>query len=66
MTEIENLIEEIRALRQELVEVKKTTARMDGHIDFVEGVYEIIKTPLHMLMSIVRYLPYSSNHEIKY
>lgn len=65
MTDIEDLITEVRSLRQEIIELKKTTARMDGHIDFVESVYEIIKSPLHMLMSMVRYLPYSNN-ELKY
>jgi hypothetical protein len=50
---LQELINEIKSLKEEMVELKKTTGRMDGHIDFVEGVFSIIRIPLMTLMNTV-------------
>lgn len=52
------LIDEIKSLRDEISELKKTTGRMDNHIDFVENVYNMVKSPFMALMNTASmYLP---------
>jgi len=50
------LLNEIRELRKEINEMKNTTSRMDGHIDFVENVFNLIKIPFMILMNSVSVL----------
>jgi hypothetical protein len=50
------LLNEIRELRKEIIEMKNTTSRMDGHIDFVENVFNLIKIPFMILMNSVSVL----------
>ena len=61
---IDQLLDEIRELRFEIKEMKETTSRMDGHIDFVENVFNLIKVPFFSLMNTVNsFIPSSIEHK---
>lgn len=62
----QELIDEIKGLRREITELKQTTSRMDGHIDFVESIYEIVKAPFFALLNMVKLLPNQESRELEH
>lgn len=67
MTEISSVIELLEAVRLDLAEIKdrlrrveerldqigEETQKMDQHVDFVEQVYQQVKSPFYQIMSMV-------------
>ena len=54
-------LEEINALLLlKLEEIQKTSNRMEEHINFIENIYNKIKTPFHYLMDKINLLSFSS------
>ena len=49
-----------------LDQVEISTGNMDSHIDFVEMIYENIRSPFHRLMNIVSYQTIEMTPEQKY
>ena len=47
----EDLKKEIAELRKEIQELKIICSRMDGHITFVESVYQRLSAPLNYIAS---------------
>ena len=45
----QKILDELKELRKEVKELKEICSKMDGHIDFVESVYEGLKTPLNYI-----------------
>lgn len=54
MSNIESqILSQLNEIKSEIDSLKTTINRMDNHITFVEGVYEVVKSPFHLLMNIV-------------
>ena len=43
------ICDELKLMRKELEEIKKSCKRMDEHIQFVNGTYSHLRTPLDWL-----------------
>lgn len=56
MTGNEDIMKELRAIKAELAELKKTTGKMDGHIDFVERIFDMVRVPFFTIMGAARYM----------
>ena len=47
-----DIIEErLTLLTEEIEEIKKSNNKMDNHIDFIENIYNNIKTPFHYVLN---------------
>lgn len=42
---------EMKSIKQEILEIKDQTTKMDQHVDFVDGVYEQVKHPLDFVVA---------------
>jgi hypothetical protein len=49
----ETVLRELREIRAELKEIKEQTSRMSGHVNFVERVYETVRSPFSWILSKV-------------
>lgn len=47
--EISKLQNQVEALTKQVETLTVTTSRMDNHIDFVEGVYTVLRAPLDFI-----------------
>lgn len=56
MSSNEDILKELRAIKTELADLKKTTGRMDGHISFVEKVFDIVRVPFFTIMGAAKYM----------
>lgn len=52
MNSNEDIIKELRAMKTELEEIKKTTKRMDSHITWVEKIFNITLYPFLAIMGV--------------
>ena len=43
----------IQGLLSKTEDIEKSTGNMDEHINFVNGMYDTVKTPFHSLMNMV-------------
>ena len=50
---LDDLINEVRELREMMERLVKKASRLDDHIDFVENTYDIARTPLNYILSNV-------------
>jgi len=57
---LENIEDEIKLFKQESANVKTSCNKMDQHIDFIEGTYNVLRTPLNYITNKVNYLIGSS------
>lgn len=46
-------------IERKVEEIYKNTKRMEDHINFVENIYEKVKTPFHYLMDKISLLSFS-------
>lgn len=51
MSDINELREEIKKLREEIQLLTLTCGRMDKHISFIDRVYGTVKTPLEFVVN---------------
>ena len=51
--QLQVLLEEIKALRREVKELKTDTGAMTEHIDFMHVVYERIRQPVNSFLSSI-------------
>ena len=63
-TRLSNIENELKEIKELLVNINSQTSTMKNHVDFVESTYETIEKPFHNLMDLVTY--YSGNSTIKY
>ena len=47
----QELMDEIKLLKREIQDLKEICSRMNGHIDFVETVYDSLKAPISYISS---------------
>ena len=50
------ILDRLDALDDRLTRIEQSTAKMDGHVSFVESVYTTIQVPFHRLMGAVTFL----------
>jgi archaellum component FlaC len=43
----------IQGLLSKTEDIEKSTGNMDEHINFVNGIYDTVKTPFHSMMNMV-------------
>lgn len=55
MSEIELMREELREMREMLVEIRDSSKRMDLHIGFINGIYESYRASLDFLRDVFEY-----------
>ena len=48
--DIKKLNENMKALTEAINNLTSACSRMDGHIDFVENTYDILRTPLNFVV----------------
>lgn len=53
--EVKDMRADIQALTEQVRLLTKTCARMDNHIDFVDGVYETVRAPANYVLSRIGY-----------
>ena len=53
MEKLDLILERMNDLDRRLSDVERNVARMDSHIDFVEGVYDVVKYPFHSVMGMI-------------
>lgn len=53
--EIISLRHDINILSELIIEMTKSTKKMDNHIDFVDSVYNKLKAPLNYISSTYNY-----------
>ncbi len=49
--DIENVNTKISQLENDISNMKQSTDKMDSHVDFIDSVYDIIKTPFKDLLT---------------
>ena len=47
------VLSELKEIRQEIRDLKKTCSKMDNHVEFVESVYETVRAPVSWILSKV-------------
>lgn len=50
---LNNIQTDINEIKKELKEIKEGTVKMDRHINFVDGVYDKVKSPFHYILESV-------------
>ena len=50
---IEEILKKLDKIEDSLSELKKSTDRMDIHIDFVDKVFDLVRKPFFLLMDTV-------------
>tara|TARA_X000001036_G_scaffold57667_1_gene47414 strand:- start:479 stop:715 length:237 start_codon:yes stop_codon:yes gene_type:complete len=55
MSEIELMREELREMREMLIEIRDSSKKMDSHIGFINGIYESYRASLDFLRDIFDY-----------
>ena len=55
MSEIELMREELREMREMLIEIRDSSKNMDSHIGFINGIYESYRASLDFLRDIFDY-----------
>lgn len=74
--DIKTIFEEIKELRdklevmeknvsEKLDKISKETEKMDQHVEFVQGIYEKIKSPFHFAMNKISVLSGNSPEKIE-
>lgn len=64
VTELERKVDDLTAINKEMMGllreistkmdgVERSASKMDDHIDFVDGVYDSIKSPFHRAMNMI-------------
>lgn len=56
-SKLDNLIEQNK-------KISKETQRMDSHVTFVEGVYDMVKSPFHFMMNRINKISYLTNNNV--
>jgi hypothetical protein len=56
MSSNEDILRELREIKTELADLKKITGRMDGHISFVERVFDVVRVPFFTIMGAAKYM----------
>jgi hypothetical protein len=49
---LDSLEKQIKILIQKIDNLDKSCSRMDGHIEFVEKTYDVLRSPLNLLTSM--------------
>ena len=55
MSEIELMREELREMREMLIEIRDSSKNMDSHIGFINGIYESYRASLDFLRDVFEY-----------
>ncbi len=55
MSEIELMREELREMREMLIEIRDSSKNMDSHIGFINGIYESYRASLDFLKDVFEY-----------
>jgi chromosome condensin MukBEF complex kleisin-like MukF subunit len=50
MSELANIMEQLKQINERLEKLEKSSDKMSNHIDFVENIYTRIKYPFHFIM----------------
>ena len=53
LDELRNIRKEIKMLSDKIEKLDKSCSRMDNHINFVENIYDILRTPLNVVSNLV-------------
>ena len=56
--------QDIQLIKTELKIIKKETHKMDEHVDFVNNIYDKVKSPFHYILNKVEYLRGNSIDDI--
>tara|TARA_B100001059_G_C17724747_1_gene522779 strand:- start:849 stop:1088 length:240 start_codon:yes stop_codon:yes gene_type:complete len=51
LKKLEIIEERLALLTEEIEDIKKSNNKMDNHIDFIENIYNNIKTPFHYVLN---------------
>lgn len=51
LNKLEMMESEMKTIKQEILEIKEQTTKMDHHVDFIDDVYERVKHPLDFVVS---------------
>ena len=43
------ILQELKSIKQELYNSKQTNKKIEQHVDFVEGVYNVIRQPINYI-----------------
>ncbi len=60
LTKLSNIEIKLEQLEKDVQEIKEQTTKMDGHVDFVNNVYEKVEAPLHYITDKFHYMIGSS------
>lgn len=64
--ELQNKLETIeKNISEKLDKISKETEKMDQHVDFVQGIYDKIKSPFHFTMNKISVLSGNSPEKIE-
>lgn len=50
--DLDTLKEESHKQREDINKILQSTNKMDRHVDFVHSVYEMLRSPLHLLITL--------------
>jgi hypothetical protein len=48
------ILRKLEDLDRRMILIEKNVGKMDGHIDFVESVYNSVKSPFHRVMNMIQ------------
>jgi len=51
------ILSKLEDLDKRIAAIETNTLKMDSHIDFVESVYDNIKSPFHRIMNMIQGTP---------
>jgi archaellum component FlaC len=68
MNKLDNIEKRLDSIETELKTIQKSSKQMESHIEFVETVYDNIKTPFNFIMNKVAPIAYitASSEEDRY
>ena len=63
LDKLEKIEQKISKIEETINKIEPNTARMENHINFVETVYDNVKSPFHLLMNKINILSYLPSSE---
>ena len=48
------ILSQLQDMKKQLDRIEKSCAKMDAHVDFVDEIYDRVKSPFHWLMHKIR------------